>query len=424
MNADSLPVDVLPVDNLPVDMCSSAPPWLSIVGVGADGERGLGEAAREAIGRAEVVVGSPRQLALVEPLVRGLALTWPAPFALGVARVLERRGRSTCVLASGDPFYYGVGATLAPHLVRGEFVCHPAPSSVSLAAARLGWPLQDTQVVSLHGRDLHDVLPHLARGRRLLALSWNRDTPAALARVLTERGYGASRMFVLEALGAPEERIRETRASEPALEGVLDLNIVGLELAALPSAFALPCRASLPDSAYESDGQLTKRDVRAVTLSALSPRAGERLWDVGSGSGSIAIEWLLSHPACQAIAIERDPERCARIARNASALGVSRLTRVEGTAPDALRELPAPDAAFIGGGASEAVLETCWQALPSGGRLVVNAVALETQVRLVDAHQRYGGELVRIAIEHAAPLGSMTALRPALAVLQWRATRP
>jgi precorrin-6B C5,15-methyltransferase / cobalt-precorrin-6B C5,C15-methyltransferase len=409
---------------LPVEKCSSPPPWLSIVGVGADGESGLGEPARRAIAQAEVVIGSARQLGLVAALIGGERVTWPVPFAQGIALVLERRGRSTCVLASGDPFHYGVGATLAPHLAAGDFVCHPAPSSLSLAAARLAWPLQSTEVVSLHGRELHDVLRHLAPGRRLLVLSWNRETPAALARLLTDRGYGSSRLVVLEALGGPEERTRETRASDPALDDVLDLNIVGLELVASPSAFALPLRAGLPDSAFESDGQLTKRDVRAVTLSALAPRAGERLWDVGSGSGSIAIEWMLAHPACQAIAIERDAERCARIGRNASALGVSRLTRVHAEAPDALRGLPAPDAVFIGGGASEAVLELCRQALPSGGRLVVNAVALETQARLLEAYQRHGGELVRVAIEAAAPLGAVTALRPALAVLQWRLVRP
>jgi precorrin-6B C5,15-methyltransferase / cobalt-precorrin-6B C5,C15-methyltransferase len=406
-------------NRLPVEM-SSAPPWLSIVGVGADGESGLGQPARRAIGQAELVVGSARQLALVEALIRAERVTWPAPFARGIEMVLERRGRSTCVLASGDPFFYGIGATLAPYLAHGDFVCHPAPSSLSLAAARLAWPLQSTEVVPLHGRDLQDVLRHLAPGRRLFALSWNRETPAALARLLTDRGYGASRLFVLEALGGREEQVRETRASAYDLEGVLDLNIVGLELVASPSAFALPCRASLLDSAFESDGQLTKRDVRAITLSALAPRAGEQLWDVGSGSGSIAIEWMLAHPACKAAAVERDAERYARIGRNASALGVSQLRRVHGEAPEALHGLPEPNAVFVGGGASEAVLELCRRALPSGGRLVVNAVALETQARLLEAYQRHGGELVRIAIEAAAPLGAVTALRPALAILQWR----
>lgn len=402
-------------------MSSSAPPWLSIVGIGADGEHGLSPGARRCIAEAELVVGAARQLALVESLTRGAVWVWPTPFSAGIARVLERRGKPTTVLASGDPFFFGVGATLAPHLSAGEFVCFPAPSSVSWAAARLGWPLQDTELVSLHGRELHEIIRHLTPGRRVLALSWNRATPAELAGLLVERGFGASRVIVLEALGGREERVREAVALGFDLADVQDLNVVGLELAAESHASGLPCRASLPDGAFEHDGQLTKRDVRAVTLSALGPRPGATLWDVGAGSGSIGIEWMLAHPACQAIAIERDAVRCARIARNARQLGVPRLTIVEGSAPAALDGLATPDAVFIGGGASDpALLDICYDALPRGGRLVVNAVALETQARLLDSHARRGGELCRIAIETAAPLGTMTTFRPALAVVQWR----
>ncbi len=367
------------------------------------------------------MVGAARQLALVESLTRGAVWVWPTPFSTGIARVLERRGQPTTVLASGDPFFFGVGATLAPHLRAGEFVCYPAPSSVSLAAARLGWPLQDTELVSLHGRDLHEIIRHLSPRRRLLALSWNGETPAELARLLVARGYGASRLIVLEALGGPGERVREARALGFDLTHIQDLNVVGLELGAEDEALSLPCRASLPDNAFEHDGQLTKRDVRAVTLSALAPRPGAMLWDVGAGSGSIGIEWMLSHPGCQAIAIERDAERCARIGRNARQLGVPRLAIVQGSAPAVLGELAAPDAVFIGGGASDpALLEACWSALPRGGRLVVNAVALETQARLLETYASRGGELCRIAIETAAPLGAMTTFRPALAVVQWR----
>jgi precorrin-6B C5,15-methyltransferase / cobalt-precorrin-6B C5,C15-methyltransferase len=406
-------------------MSSSAPPWLSIVGIGADGEHGLSPSARRCIAEAELVVGAARQLALVEPLMRGAAWVWPTPFATGIARLLERRGQPTTVLASGDPFFFGVGASLAPHLIPGEFVCFPAPSSVSLAAARLGWPLQDTELVSLHGRDLHEVIRHLSPGRRVLALSWNGDTPAELARLLVARGFGASRMIVLEALGGLDERVREARALGFDLTHVQDLNVVGLELAADGAAFCLPCRVSLPDSAFEHDGQLTKRDVRAVTLAALAPRPGARLWDVGAGSGSIGIEWMLAHTACQAIAIERDAERCARIGRNARQLGVPRLSVVHGAAPAVLGELAAPDAIFIGGGASDpALLEACWRALSSRGTMVVNAVALETQALLLETYARLGGELCRIAIETAAPLGGMTTFRPALAVLQWRIEKP
>lgn len=411
------------------DPCSStslassgaSAPWLSIVGIGADGERGLCAEAQRCISEAALVVGSSRQLALVAGLVRGEVLEWPSPFSAGIARVLERRGRSTCVLASGDPFFFGVGATLAPELAPGEFVCHPRPSSVSLAAARLGWPLQDSDVVSLHGRELHEIVRYLVPGRRVLALSWNRDTPAELARLLVERGFGPSRVIVLEALGGPSERVREALARAFALDAVQDLNVIALELVASGAAAGAVCRASLPDAAFEHDGQLTKRDVRAITLSALAPRAGARLWDVGAGSGSIGIEWMLAHPACQAIAIERDAERCARIRRNARTLGVPRLDVRQGEAPAALAALPAPDAVFIGGGASDPrLIEACWDALPVGGRLVVNAVAIETQAVLVEAYRRRGGELCRVAIEAAAPLGEMTCFRPALAVLAWR----
>src|SRR5688572_20942317 len=326
----------------------SAPrPWLSIVGIGADGEAGLSGRARNAIAESELVLGSGRQLALVAGLIRGPSAAWPSPFSAGIAQLLARRGRSTCVLASGDPFFFGVGATLAPELTPGEFVCHPAPSSLSLAAARLAWPLQDTDVVSLHGRDLHEVLRYLAPGRRVLALSWDRETPARLAALLTARGFGPTRFSVLEALGGPEERVREVQAERFDLDGVADLNVVGLALAAEPTAQLLPVRASLPDSLFENDGQLTKRDVRAVTLSALAPHPGERLWDVGAGSGSIGIEWMLAHPACSAIAIERDAARAARIERNARELGVPRLTIVQAAAPAGLAGLPPPDAVFV-----------------------------------------------------------------------------
>ncbi|MEY4576656.1 MAG: precorrin-6y C5,15-methyltransferase (decarboxylating) subunit CbiE, partial [Pseudomonadota bacterium] len=326
-------------------------PWLAIVGVNADGLAGLSETARAAIARAEVVVGSQRQLALVQTLVRGESWSWPTPLAQGIARLWTRRGRPTCVIASGDPFFYGIGATLAPELTREEFVCFPAPSSVSLAAARLGWPLQDTQLVSLHGRALHAIIPHLTPGRRVLALSWDQRTPPELAALLTQRGFGPSRLHVLEELGGPAERVRSALANAstwPAWTDIAALNLVAIEVVAETHAFSLPCRASLPDSAFEHDGQLTKQDIRALTLSALAPRPGACLWDIGAGSGSIAIEWLLSHPACSAHAVEQDPVRCERIRRNATALGVPRLELVQAQAPQGLAALPAPDAIFIG----------------------------------------------------------------------------
>jgi precorrin-6Y C5,15-methyltransferase (decarboxylating) len=396
-------------------------PWLTLVGIGADGLEGLSAVARAALENAEFVFGSARQLSMLQDIVSCDNAIWPARFSLGLARVLSRRGKPTVVLSTGDPFFFGVGATLAPHLTPGEFVCYPVPSSLSLAASRVGWALQHTEVVSLHGRDLRTIVRYLHPGRRVLALSWNQDTPAELARLLVARGFGPTRLTVLEALGGPEERVRTCLASDFNLSRCLDLNVVGLELAVDPHAIWVPVRASLPDSEFEHDGQLTKQDIRAITLSALRPRPGALLWDVGAGSGSIGIEWLLSHPACRAVAIEQEPARCERIRRNAHALGVPQLEVVEGAAPEALRELEAPDAVFLGGGAGDPeVLAQCWNALEPGGWLVANAVSLETETRLIAAHIAHGGDLRRLSIETAAPLGTMTGWRPALPVMQWR----
>jgi precorrin-6Y C5,15-methyltransferase (decarboxylating) len=404
---------------------ASTSAWLVIVGIGAEGESALSPSARAAISTAECVFGGQRQLELVKTLLRGEARAWPVPFAQGISELLGRRGRATCVLASGDPFWFGVGATLAPQLQPGELRCYPAPSSMSLAAARLGWPLQDLEVVSLHGRELGDIIRYLQPGRRVLALSWNRETPRALAELLTQRGFGSSQLHVLEALGGAQERVRATPAGSFALNDVADLNLVAIELAAEPGARVLPLRGSLPDDWFEHDGQLTKQDVRALTLSALAPRAGERLWDVGAGSGSIAIEWRLAHPSCCAIAVEQDSERCARIARNAQALGATGLQIVHARAPDGLAELAAPSAVFIGGGVrDQQLIALCIAALQPLGRLVANAVSLQGQAALIQQHAAHGGELRRVAIESASALGTTTALRPAFAVLQWRYQKP
>jgi precorrin-6Y C5,15-methyltransferase (decarboxylating) len=393
--------------------------WLSIVGIGADGAAGLPSAARRAIQAAELVFGSARQLGLIETLAPRACQAWPSPFS--VQPVLERRGRSTCVLASGDPFFYGVGSTLSPQLTPGEFVAYPAPSSLSLAAARLGWPLTDLDIVSLHGRDLRLIVPSLAPGRRVLALSWDRRTPALLAELLVARGFGASRLHVLEDLAAPEERVRSTEASAFALDDVRDLNLIALELLAEPDAFCIPLRGSLPDSAFENDGQLTKQEIRAITMTALAPRPGALLWDVGAGAGSIGIEWSLSHPSCRAIAIEREPARCERIARNAGNLGVPQLRIERASAPEGLAQLPTPDAIFVGGGVgSAAIFERCHQALAVGGRLVMNAVSLESEAQLIRWYGTHGGELRRISLERAAPLGTLTGWRPSRPVTQWR----
>jgi precorrin-6Y C5,15-methyltransferase (decarboxylating) len=310
-------------------------------------------------------------------------------------------------------------------LVSGEFVCHPAPSSISIAAGRLGWPLQDTEVVSLHGRSLHALRRFLHPSRKVIALSWDRRTPAELSELLVRRGFGPSTLHVLESLGGRDERIRSCTASEFRLDDVQDLNLVALHLLAEPGTLVVPRCNGLPDVVFENDGQLTKRAMRAITLSALSPQPGRRLWDVGAGAGSIAIEWMLAHPSCQAIAIEKDPSRCERIRRNAESLGVPTIDIVESLAPRGLDGLRRPDAIFIGGGAAApGVFDACWGALQPGGRLVINAVSLETEALVLGWFRDFGGELRRVSVDVAEQLGSMNGWRPAMPVIQWAGIKP
>lgn len=399
--------------------------WLSIVGIGEDGADGLSPAARALIEAAELVAGSDRQLALAGPLVKQERLVWPSRLLEAIPAVLARRGKPTCVLASGDPFFYGIGATLAAHVSAEEFICLPVPSSFSLAASKLGWPLQDVIIVTLHGRALELVVPHLQPAAKILALSWDGSTPHRLAGLLCERGFGGSTLYVLEALGGAREKIRKGQACGFDLRDIDALNIVAIEAVAGPDARVIPKAAGIPDTLFETDGQITKREIRAMTLSALAPRAGELLWDVGAGSGSVAIEWMLCHSSCRAIAIEERSDRAACIRRNAALLGTPGLKLVEGNAPAALDGLPQPDAVFIGGGASVAgVFETCWGALKPAGRLVVNAVSLETEALLLRRFAAYGGDLRRISIERAGALGSMTGWRPAMPVTQWSIAKP
>jgi len=401
------------------------PRWLSIVGIGEDGAEGLGPVARGLIGDAEIVFGGRRHLGLAAPLINGATKAWPSPFDGAVSEVLRHRGHPVCVLASGDPFCYGIGAVLARHVDVREMVVVPAPSAFSLSAARLGWSLPQTVLLSLHGRNPDLIRPHLQPGARIIALTSDGDGPATLARLLTQNGFGASRLTILEALGGPCERIQSTTAAGYQSGIVEALNTVAIEVAASPNARVLPRAPGLPDDLFEHDGQITKRDMRAVTLSALEPRRGELLWDVGAGAGSVAIEWMLIDPMMRAIAVEQREDRAARIRRNAAACGVPGLEVVEGMAPTALTTLAPPDAVFIGGGAGEAgLLEVAVRALRPGGRLAVNAVTLETEALLLAFQAAHGGELVRIAIAHAAPLGGKTGWRPALPITQWRWTKP
>ena len=399
--------------------------WLAILGIGEDGVEGLSGAARALVSGAELVVGGARHLALADGLIRGERLAWPSPLSAAIASICARRGSPVAVLASGDPFCYGVGNSLLRHVPADETLCLPAPSAFSLACARLGWPLQETATVSFCGRPIEPLAPLLQPGARILALSADAETPAALAAFLRERGFGPSALHLLEALGGPRERIRSTRAEQFDLDAVDALNLVAIEVVAGPAAKIIPLAAGLADDAFEHDGQITKREIRAVTLSTLAPRQGELLWDIGCGSGSIAIEWMLRHPANRALAFDENAGRAARAARNAASLGVPGLEIVTGHAPEALAGQPAPDAVFIGGGAQDAgVIDAAWAALKPGGRLVANGVTVETEALLIAARARLGGTLTRLSVERLDQIGSMHGFRPAMTVTQWAAAKP
>jgi precorrin-6B C5,15-methyltransferase / cobalt-precorrin-6B C5,C15-methyltransferase len=320
-----------------------------------------------------------------------------------------------------------VGDLLLRSIPANETLCLPNASAFSLAAARLGWSLQEVALVSLHGRALEGIVRHLQPGARILALSWDGETPAKLAKFLGERGMGASSITVLEAMGGPHERVRSATATGFDLADVAPLNTIALQVVAGADAMVLPLAPGLDDTLFEHDGQLTKREVRAITVSALAPRQGELLWDVGLGAGSVAIEWLLCHPSLKAIGVESEPERAARAARNAAALGTPDLQIVQQRAPGAFAGLPAPDAIFLGGGLSNPnMLEAAWAALKPGGRLVANAVSIQSEARLIDYFQRYGGELVRLEVSKAgkAGTGGVFVWRAAAPIVQWRARKP
>jgi precorrin-6Y C5,15-methyltransferase (decarboxylating) len=398
-------------------------PWLTVVGIGEDGFNGLGKQARRALLGASRIFGSPRQLALLPRCVVGERLLWPTPFSL--APVLAQRGEPVCVLASGDPMFFGVGASLARQVPASEMRVLSMPSSCALAAARLGWPLQDVQVVSVVARPLAALNAHLHSGARLLVLSNDGDSPAAIAAQLCERGFGPSRLRVFEHLGGTDERALAGTAQDWPHTPVAALNLVAIECLAAPDAPRLPRVAGLPDSAFQHDGQLTKRDVRAITLARLAPLPGELLWDVGAGCGSIGIEWMRTHPACRALAIEADVGRQGFIEHNRDALGVPGLQLVRGKAPEALAGLEQPDAVFIGGGVTrEGVLDLCWQRLRPGGRLVANAVTLQSELALAHFRERHGGELTRIHVAHAQPLGTFDTWRQALPITLLDVVKP
>ena len=408
---------------------------VTVVGIGADGWDGLDDARCRAVLGADVLLGGERHLAMVRGAVEGLAaggsgaaataerVPWPRPLRAGLEALVERySGRTIVALASGDPLVAGVGTTLIDVLGADAVEVLPAVSSEALARARMRWPAETVVVL----RD-HRTLPReLTPGRRVLVLSEDRYTPAAVAATLVAAGFGASVLTVLADLGgADESRVRCLARDWAADREAPPLHVLAVECVADATARPLGLVGGLPDDAFENDGQLTRRDLRASALSRLAPSPGELLWDVGAGAGSVGIEWMRAHPSCRTIAVEADPERTARIGRNAATLGVPALEVVQGRAPQALDGLRRPDAVFIGGGGTApGLLRQCWEALAPGGRLVAHAVTLETERAVLDAHSEFGGELTRFHVEHAAPIGRFTGWTPARAVVQWAAMKP
>ena len=399
-------------------------PWLTVVGIGDDGLPGLAPSARAIVETAEVIVGGARHLAMAAGS-SAERVEWRQPFAESVGAIAAQRGRRVVVLASGDPMWFGAGAMLCRHFSREEMLVLPHPGAFSLAAARLGWPLADCLTLSLHGRPLDMLRLHLVEGRRLLVLSENGGTPAAVAKLLSEAGWGPSRMTVLEHLGGAAEAGYSPTAAEWGERQAADLNTMALECEAEPGVRGLSRLAGLPDDAFEHDGQLTKREIRAATLAALAPLPGELLWDVGAGCGSIAIEWLRADDQLSAIAIERDPARAAVIAHNAVRLGVPQLEVVRGAAPATLSGLAPPDAIFVGGGlADPALLPGIWEALKPGGRLVANVISTEGERALYGWQAQHGGALTRLAVSRAEKLGAHLGWRSLAPVTQLAAVKP
>ncbi|MGQ0484179.1 MAG: precorrin-6y C5,15-methyltransferase (decarboxylating) subunit CbiE [Hyphomicrobiales bacterium] len=398
--------------------------WLTIIGMGEDGCEGLQASARLALQDAEVVVGSARLLALL-PELAAQRHEWPQPFAAAVERIRPLAGRRTVVLATGDPLNYGVARKLLEFIPFAEMRIIPHLSAFSLAAARLGWPLPDCDTLTLHGRDAASIEPFIQPAARLIVLTADATTITEAARRLAARGFGKSTITVLENMGGGRERMSSFIADAVPRQRFSDLNTLAIACLASPGALIFSRLAGLPDDAFVHDGQLTKREVRAATLAALAPAPSQLLWDVGSGCGSVAIEWMRSTRGCEAFAFESNADRLKMIATNADRLGAPRLKIMAGVAPASLAGHPSPDAVFIGGGLGDAgVFESSWTALKPGGRVVVNVVTLEGELHLVDLQEKHGGDLVRMEISNLTHVGPFRALKPRMAVLQWRTQKP
>jgi precorrin-6Y C5,15-methyltransferase (decarboxylating) len=398
--------------------------WLTIIGMGEDGWDGLPAKARHAVETAEVIVGSSRLLAFL-PRTAAEIHGWPQPFSAVVDRMRPLRGRKTVILATGDPLNYGVARKLMAFIPFAEMEIVPHLSAFSLVASRMGWPLPDCDTLTLHGREPANIEPFIQPGARLIVLTADATTIPEVARRLVARGFGRSEITVLENMGGPRER--QSAFAADALPGTSfsDLNTLAIHCIASPGAKVFSRLAGLPDEAFQHDGQLTKREVRAATLAALAPTPEKRLWDVGAGCGSVSIEWMRAARGAEAIAFESNAARLAMIAANSDALGTPRIKVIAGEAPASYEGQPAPDAVFIGGGLWIAgVFENAWAALKPGGTMVANVVTLEGELHLYDLHDKHGGDIIRLDISTLTHVGRLRALKPRMAVTQWRAQKP
>ncbi|MDT8343764.1 MAG: precorrin-6y C5,15-methyltransferase (decarboxylating) subunit CbiE [Thermohalobaculum sp.] len=406
-------------------------PWLHIAGIGEDGMAGLTPAARRAIEAAELIIGGERHHRLA-PDITAERIAWPSPFDALVDLIRAHRGRRVVVLATGDPLWFSVGARIAGAIERDEIVFHPQLSAFQWAACRMGWSLADVETLTAHGRPSEQVIPAFWPGARMLILTSGAETAGEIARHLTARGYGDAAMTALGNLGGADETrhdgtARDWAAMDPA-PNLPALNTLAVECRGTP-AMLLPRLPGLPDDAFTHDGKMTKQEVRAITLSRLMPARGAVLWDIGTGCGSVAIEWMRAAPDAVAAGFDPRPDRLAMARTNAETLGVPRLALFEGTAPEVLTTLPAPvgtkpdlrrpDAVFIGGGLTRETVAVAVAALRPMGRLVANAVTLESEALLIALHAGMGGELTRLAVSRAAPVGGLTGWRPLMPVTQW-----
>jgi len=392
-------------------------PWLHIVGIGEDGLVGLTPATRAVVEAAEVIVGGMRHHALAG-LSAAERVSWPSPFDALIDTLKANRGKRVVVLASGDPLWYSVGARIGRNIESAEVIFHPQVGAFQLAAARMGWSMADLETLTVHGRPVEQMIAYIQPDQRLLILTTGEETPAQIAAFLTERGFGKSRMAVLANMGGNDEARFDGNAESWA-HVVPPFNTLAVECVAAPDAALLPRVPGLADDLFQHDGTMTKQEVRAVTLAKLMPMRGALLWDIGTGCGSVAVEWMRAARYARAIGIEPRADRRAMAGANALALGVPKLELVDGTVPAALEGLAAPDAIFIGGGLSFDVFEAAWAALRPLGRLVANAVTLESETVLIALHSEHGGELVKIAVSRVKPLGPLSSWKPMRPVVQW-----